>query len=438
MVLDKLFGWIRKKEEEPAITFGRYSDNNKSVRQVEKWTEADNLFKQNDYLDSINAFFEYLCDEEQKNVEREVVNGIIKFKLFQGSKLVRGEIDDKMLKAETIIAGMKEPSVPVMRRLLEMNFNLYYSRYTVHADRIYMRFDTELIAASPNKLYYGLKELATKSDKQDDLLVNEFSSLEPVDTDHVLDLPEEEKEIKFRYLQKWIRETLEYADTLDPEKFSGAISYLLLTLVFRIDYLISPEGKILNELEKIASIYYGKDKDDKSASQRNPQMIAGFKKILEKKKEEIFTQLFRSRYTFAIVVPHNLKALDDAIETALQNMAWYRDNNYPDIANRVMEYGFSYGQYSYSLPKPLTDLFRLLMQINYADYFLALGFKTIYYNEPTNEFEQEDIRDYIEETIEKWKPKYPSLNFKTRKLKFDTLVNFNESFLEEITELNFD
>lgn len=436
MVLDKLFGWIRKKQEDPQISFGRYSDNNKSVRQVEKWTEADNLFKQNQYTESINAFFEYLCDEEQQNVERASQNGKTHFTLYQGSKLVRGEIDSRMLKAETVLARMKEPSVPVMRRLLEMNFNLYYSRYSVHEDKIYMRFDTELSAASPNKLYYGLKELATKSDKQDDLLISEFSSLESIDTDHVLQLSETEKEIKFQYLQKWIKETLEYIDTLDSEKFSGAIAYLLLTLVFRIDYLVSPEGRILNELEKIASIYYGKD--DKTSSQRNPQMIAGFRRILEKKKEEIFSQLFRSRYTFAIVVPHNLKVLNEAIETALQNMQWYRDNNYPDIANRVMEYGFSYGQYSYSLPKPLTDLFRLFMQVNYDEYFRALGFKTSYYNETANEFEEEDIKEYIETVIERWQPKYASLNFRIKRLKFDTLVDFNQSFLEEVADLNFD
>lgn len=436
MVLDKLFGWMKRKEEDPQITFGRYSDNNKSVRQVEKWTEADNLFKQNQFTGSINAFFEYLCDEDQQNVERETVDGKTRFKLFQGSKLVRGIIDDKMLKAETVIALMKVPSVPVMRKLLEMNFNLYYSRYSVHEDKIYMRFDTELSAASPNKLYFGLKELATKSDKQDDLLVSEFSALEAIDTEHVMDLPVAEKEIKFQYLQKWINRTLEYIETLDPEKFSGAISYLLLALVFRIDYLIAPEGKILNELEKIASIYYGKD--DKSSSQRNPQMIAGFKKILEKSKEEIFSQLFRSKYTFAIVVPQNIKVLEDTIETALENMVWYRDNNYPGIANKVMEYGFSYAQYSYSLPKPLTDLFRLFMQVNYGEYFEALGFKTVYYNEAENEFEQDDIKEYIETVIDKWKTKYPLLNFKTRKLKFDTLVNFNQSFLEEVADLKFD
>ena len=36
-----------------------------------------------------------------------------------------------MLEAEVILAIMPQPSVPVMRRLLEMNFNLYYSRFAL-------------------------------------------------------------------------------------------------------------------------------------------------------------------------------------------------------------------------------------------------------------------------------------------------------------------
>ena len=436
MVFDKLFGWVRKKDEDPPIPLGRYSDNNKSVEKVQRWSDADELFKEKEYIKSLEAFFDYLCDDEQQNVTVSRDNGSLAFTLFQGSKIVRGKIENERVIAETAIARMAEPSIPVMRRLLEMDFHLYYSRYALKDNTILMLFDSDVSSATPNKLYYGLKELATKADKQDDLLISEFSFLEAVDTGHIVQLSEEEKTIKFKFLQKWIKETLDYIATLDTEKFSGGISYLLLSLVFRIDYLISPEGKILSELEKIASSYYSKD--DKSSPERNPVMIEGLKKILAKPSEELCSQFFRSKYTFAIVVPHNVKAVSEPIQTALQNMVWYRDNNYPDIANKVMEYGFAFSQYSYSLPKPLSDLFRLFMQINYGDYFKALGFQTVYYDEERNHFNEDAIDDKIDSIIYYWKPKYAALAFKTKKLKFDTLVNFNQSFLQEVSELNFD
>ena len=44
-MLEKIFSWSRKKPEEeaePAIRFGRYSDNNKTVDKVEMWNEDEN------------------------------------------------------------------------------------------------------------------------------------------------------------------------------------------------------------------------------------------------------------------------------------------------------------------------------------------------------------------------------------------------------------
>ncbi len=436
MVFDKLFGWARKKDPDPLIPFGRYSDNNKSVQKVQRWSDAEEHFKAKEFMQCIDAFFEYLLDEDQQNVVVNRDNGTIEFMIFQGSKVVRGKIDNEKITAEAAIARMPEPSIPVMRRLLEMGFNLYYSRYALKDDKIMMLFGSDIITASPNKLYYGLKELATRADKQDDLLISEFKVLEPQDTAHVEQVPETEKDIKYKFLQKWINETLEYVNTLEADKFSGGISYMLLSLVFRIDYLISPEGKLLSELEKIASSYYSKD--DKSSPERNPVMIEGFRKLLAKTRDEVSSHFFRSRYTFAIVVPNSMKTVNEAIMTAVQNAQWYRDNNYPVVANKVMEYGFAFCQFSYSMPKPLSDLFALFMQVNYSDYFSALGFGTNYYNHDENQFDGDAIEDRIDAIIELWKPKYPSLSFKTKKLKFESLVNFNQSFLQEVSELNFD
>jgi hypothetical protein len=323
-----------------------------------------------------------------------------------------------------------------MRRLLEMNFNLYYSRYALDGDRLCMRFDSEIETANPNKLYYGLKELATKADKQDDLLVEEFSLLQPLDIEHIIPIPEAEKEVKYAFLQKWVKETLEYINTLDSEKFSGGIAYLLLTLSFRIDYLVTPEGKLLHDLEKIVDIYYRKD--EKPIVDKNNGMIEGFRKILDRSKEQVFPFLFRSKHVFSIVTPQNHKAVSDAVSNAALNMTWYRDNNHPVIANKVLEYGFAFCQYSYSLPKPLSDLFRLFMQVNYSDYFSALGFSQTLYDPQSNRFEQEEIEEEIETTIEIWKKKYLKLQFKTKNLRYDSLVSFNHTYTTEIGNLNFD
>ena len=436
-MLDRLFGNRKKKEEpEPDIFFGRYSDNNKPAGKVSRWTEADNLFKQKKYVESIDAFFEYLRDDSVQNVVYERNGAEGRFELYQGSKIVRGTFNDKQLSAEVTLAKMPQPSAPVMRRLLEMNFSLYYSRFALDNDRLCMRFDSNIEGATPSKLYYGLKELSTKGDKQDDLLVQDFAALQITDVEHITALPLKEKEIKYEYLQKWLKETLDAVAAVDADKFSGGISYMLLSLIFRIDYLLCPEGKLLHEMEKTAAIYF--KKDERPAAEKNRDITEEFKKIQAKAKEEIFSYLFRSKHTFAIVAPQNHKAVTDSIHAANQNMGWYRDNNYSFIASQVTEYGIAYCQYSYSLPRIITDLFHLYMRVNYGDYFQALGFHTMYYEADKAAFNSEKIIDQVKAIQDKWRSKYPNADFKVQNLRFDNLVNFNQSFTNEIEYLNME
>ena len=434
----KLFGRNKKKDQPqagPDIPFGRYSDNNKPVAKVNRWTDADNLYKEKKYIEGIDAFFEYLRDDTAQNVVYERNGAEGRFHLYQGSKIVRGHFNNEVLKAEVTLARMPQPSVPVMRRLLEMNFNLYYSRFALDNDRLCMSFDTAIATASPSKLYYGLKELSTKADKQDDLLVLDFTMLETTDNEHIIVVPESEKEVKYEYLQKWIKETLDTIAGVDTDKFSGGNAYMLLALIYKIDYLITPEGKLLHDLEKITGIYF--KKDERPVIEKNRDMIEEFKKMQAKTKEEVFPCLFRSKYTFAIVAPQQYKTIADSIHGANQNLVWYRDNNYPFIATQIAEYGISYCQYSYSLPKAITELVHLYMMVNYSDYFAALGHKR-YYDPAKNQFAEEEISEKIKAIQERWKDKYPLLDFKTQNLRFDNLVNFDYSFTNELEFLNME
>lgn len=436
-MLGKLFGWAKKKKEtDPDIIFGRYSDNNKTVSKIARWTEAEKLFRENKKQECLDAFFDYLLDDSQQNVihERNGQDGT--FSLYQGSKIVRGIYNEKELRAEVTLARMPKPTVPVMRRLLEMNFNLYYSRYAMDGERLCMRFDSDIQTATPNKLYYGLKELATKADKQDDLLVQNFSTLQPEDIDHIIPMSAQEKEVRYQFMQKWIRDALEYISSLDSDKFSGGISYLLLTLAYRMDYLVAPEGPLLNEIEGIPDIYF--KKDNKPVAEKNRLMIEAYHKVQSKTKEQVSPFLFRSKHTFSIVTPQNYKTIVDAIKGAHQNMQWYRENGYPFIASKIIEYGLAYCQYSYSLPKPLSNLHRLFMNVNYNDYFKALGFSTTYYHADKKEVDKDEVIEEIEETVQEWQPKYPRLQFNTEALRFDSLLNFNYSFTKELVNLRFD
>jgi hypothetical protein len=438
-MLDKIFKRSKKTEPEaadPGILFGRFSDNNKPVSKVEKWNEADALFKEKKYSESIGVFFHYLRDDLLENVllDKNETGG--EFQFFQGSKIIKGNYNTETFEAEVVLATMPQPSVPVMRRLLEMNFNLYYSRYAISGSKLCMLFDSNIETANPSKLYYGLKELATKADKQDDLLVQDFTTLVPAGTDHIIEIPDEEKEIKYKFFQKWIKEVLDLIETVDVDKFSGGIAYMLLALAYRIYFLIIQHGKLQHELEKIVEIYF--KKDDRLVTEKNQDMIDGFMKLSARSREEFNPYLFRSLYTFSIVNPQNHKTISDAIYNANQNIGWYKENKQYKIAAQISEYGIGYCQYSYSLPRPITELFLLFMMVNYPDFFSELGYSREYYSLEKKQFNQSAIIEKIQSIEAGWKEKYPTINFKTEKLKFDDIVSFNQSFTTEVEYLNLE
>jgi hypothetical protein len=74
--------------------------------------------------------------------------------------------------------------------------------------------------------------------------------------------------------------------------------------------------------------------------------------------------------------------------------------------------------------------------VNYGDYFQALGFKETYYDVAKGTFNSEAIINKIRKIQEQWKDKYPAANFGTQNLRFDNLVNFNQTFVTEIEFLN--
>jgi hypothetical protein len=119
-------------------------------------------------------------------------------------------------------------------------------------------------------------------------------------------------------------------------------------------------------------------------------------------------------------------------------VAWYRDNNYPYIAAQIAEYGIAYCQYSYSLPKVITEFYHLQMQVNYPDYFSDLGFTSRLYDPVIMKFAEDEIIDRINAIQGRWKEKYPLLKYRVSNIKFDSLVGFNYSFTTELETLNLE
>jgi hypothetical protein len=415
--------------------FGRFTDSYKPKEKINYWTSASDLFEAKKYFESYREFVKYLSDDAIGNVKPLEGGSGADFELVQGSKLIRVHFTDEKVIAESQIAKFDKLSIPFMRRLLEINYTLYYSRFAVKEDKILMKFDSNIFDCSPNKLYFALKELSTKADKQDDLLLDEFSVLHNTDENTVEELPAEIKEIKFKYFIKWISDTIKRIGELNESRFDGAISYLLLSVIYKTDYLLVPEGKITNEIEKLSQIYWASD--NKKLLEKNILIKDSMKKLLDYKKEDVMKSFYKVKATFGIMSPAAFTSITGVINDNMGNVKWYSENNYEDIALAILEYIAVYCFFMYGMPKPVMELFQLAETIINQEFFNEYGVKEILFNSGENKLNEDLIKQLIGGTLERGKQQFTELKFDLAKLDFSSRVLFISSLYKEMLNLNF-
>lgn len=420
------------------IRFGRYGDNNKSYTKAQQWYHADELFREKKYNESFCALFDYMRDDVEDNIHFTQEGDTFTFDIRQGSRQIHGSSDGRTITAQVPLAVMDQPVTATMRRLLDMNFSLFYSRAALDDNNtLYMLFDTDVATASPDKLYYGLREMAIKADRHDDLLLADFSTLRPAGEVHMEPLPQQEVEVKYTYFKKWIGDTLRLAESVNQDSFAGAIAYLLLGLLYRIDFLITPEGKLLLELERINAIYWEK-KEELPLIERNAQMKEGLRKLQTWTQQQFAANVFRSKATYSVNTPARQDKVKDHIFNANKDARWYADNKYPEIALQLNEYGLLYNQFIFNMPRVQTDLTLLYMAVLHAYYFKALGMTHQLYNPDTKEFDKDTIGQAATEAVQRYTDKYTRMRWDTDRTAYNSLYDFGVSFSEQIANLNLE
>ncbi len=421
---------------QPDIRFGRYTDSYKTRAQYDAWDRALDEFENEQYLECYRAFFKYLKDEKEQNVNFWEEEGKIQFEVFQGSKRMIGFADGKQFKAEAKVAKAKALNIGFMRRLVESNFDLKYSRFALNDDNdIIILFDTYTLDGSPYKLYYALKEVATNADKQDDLLLDEFEMLEPVEIEHLTQIEEDEKEIKYNFTTQQIESVFDEIQNgkLNADQYPGAIGYLLLNLCYKLDFLTRPEGFMMETLERIHRLYFAND--GSGVSKKNSLLQKEFQKLAERPKEDFFKEMYRVPATFGITSPVNHEKVVSLIDGELNNMDWYKDHKHYKIALSIPGYIAGHCLFQFAVPKPDRELFLLYFQVVESNYFKALGFTLNYYDSEKQQFNSKAIKRGIKNIVENNKEDYPTLNPNLANLNFDSLCDFAKSYMLMIKDL---
>jgi len=415
------------------VKFGRYTDCNKNKKQIDFWNTAVSKFKEKSYMESFEALLNYIRDEEVDNVKITRTEDNIAFELVQGSKVVRGKATPTCFYAESKIIQMDSPSLPVMRKLMGINYTLLYSKFALKDNVLMMKFSSSAIDASPNKLYAALKELAKKADQQDDLLAAEFASLKSIDTDQIIQLSETEREAKYSALVTWINDTKTEIAKHDPAFMAGGIAFMLLNLSYKIDYLITPQGALTDSLEKIQQMFFAKD--NLSTAEKNKNIMAEFDKIANWPKEKVLAGLYNVKCTFAIANPAAHKTVMDMMFDERNKVGWYRDNNYPQIVEAVYSYMINYAFFNYGMVYPVSDLLNMALHILNHDYYEKFGAspKLVDAGRVLNMI---NIKNEISRIVKKSNLEYPHVKLDANVLNYTSPTNFIDSLVVELDKLD--
>ncbi|OWY23562.1 hypothetical protein C7N43_26635 [Sphingobacteriales bacterium UPWRP_1] len=435
-VIDALFDFFAPNAKEPDVKFGRYSDSYKTDLQHQSLDNATHEYEKGNYLEAYRHFFTYLCDEKEDNVHFEVTGNEIHFSLLQGSKRISGVAGTGKIWAETAMAKAKSLNVSLMRKLMEMNYALRYCRYALHNDIIYLKFNTGILDGSPQKLYFALKEMAISADRQDDTLLNEFSNLEAIDSSHIRQMPDEEKSVKYSFFRKWTEETLQEVRRLDPNIFSRGISYLLLNLAYKTDYLIVPHGTVMDAIERVHILYFNEN-EDAAIVEKNAAMIREFEKMLAILPDEFNRQLYCTQTTFGITNFATPGQVADIIYELLQDAKEYKRRKQLTIAHGVVEYIMHYCLFHYGMPQCIRELLHVGIRVLNGTYFEALGFTEQFFNPNTNSFDKPAIKHCVSAIGKRALKDYPLFDFDVKNLDYRSATDFVYSLLLEIANCNY-
>ncbi len=438
-IIDSLFGRKEPVRNQPKISFGRYSDSYKSEKEYDAWDEALSLFEDEKYLESYRKFFTYLNDEQQGNVEFREENGEITFKIFQGSEVVTGIASRSKLTARAKVVESISLNIGMMRKLLEKNFELKFCRFGIdNENAIFLLFDSYSVDASPYKLYYGLKELATTGDKLDDLLLAEFKGLRPDSGGAISPLSELEKEIKYRYIRDSLNlviNEVEHGD-LEVNRYPAGIGFLLLALVYKLDFLIRPEGLMMEILERAHRFYYANNSE--GVIEKNHDLLKELKTLKARSKDDFFKEMYEVKATFGITPSTSFAQLVGTIDMNLSQMDWYEEEGYEKVALSIPQFIVGHCLFNGAVPLPIRDLFTLFYRVTEYTFFDKLGFKPPIVQSVDDKLviSKREIREELKVITKKYEGIYPNFNPSVSAIEFQNLSKFARSFLLMVRNLD--
>jgi hypothetical protein len=427
--------WMFGSSEEisPDIKFGRYSDLYKDSSKKKSWDLALQASEANDYLNVYKHFIEYIRDDDAQNFASiKSDDDSLDFAFYQGSKVINVCINNEFIEAEAKIAKCINPHLEVFRSLLEDNYTLRYCKYCLDEEQnLTMVFQSNHKDANPYKLYYGLKELATIADHKDDALINKYSEFEAINNKHIKAVNSVVMKAKFEYFSNEVNALLHSInnDALTTRSQMGSFAFLVSSFAYKMDYLLVPEGRIMQKLDKIIELV----NQESSNLHANSSEIMHLLQLLNNKDEfDLSHEFYDSKHTFGVTSPVDHQYVADLIQSNQETLKWYISKHQFKLSSAVCDFVLGKLIYDHALPAYDRDLAQLYFRVTEPIYFSSLGMKGLVKGGKIKKSEVLAIIDQINSNAKK---DGITLQINQSKLMWDN-ISFGPSLLYLILNLN--
>ena len=419
----------------PEIKFGRFAEPEETDEMAAVRNAADKLYKEGDFLGAYVSFFEYMRMQGGPAVEI-VFNEdtqMLHFDIIQGSKIVKGAITAGEVFTWADIATFDTLDVALMRSLLTQNTNFAYCKFAVYDNIISLMQRCPIKDMSPGAFNEMLSEIAITSDSVDDVLVEQFPNLHAINTENIISLPESEISAKIKFLHEWIHDAQQQVQTTvdDPTR-----TYIILTAIFKILYLISPEGSLLHHFRQIYSIYAnGYNPEERNSPEINHKMLTELEDIDKKSDNELKSSIYKVRAVFPEISYMAFAEMAESLNSHFVLIDTCIDSGRYDLVQTMCEYAAGLNHVHHGMPSAAQDLLLIFWRVLNQDYFNALGFDDEFISPHSQTLAAIKISKEIDETIKKYTKVYPNLSFNTANLDFGTIPGFAYTFLKEFAAL---
>ncbi len=318
---------------------------------------------------------------------------------------------------------------------MERNYQLTYAYYFSDDEYIKLKLFLDNITMNPHKVFFPLREIALNADFDKEYTKSEFLDIPIEDTEHLSAMNESELQLKYDFLHRWIDESTAKISTLPSNDNAAMQSFILLYLIFKIDYLLVPKYGISQKSSKKIQEYFSDE--NATVEAKNEELRVYINKLKEMDFEEFKTNFYNAKYTFNPLEKTSQEEIEVFITESLAKIRWYKNNRYNQVIPTIYNYVALYILYNYGLHVVLKNLLHTLVEIQDPDFFTSLGYTPLY-NKENSTFAKRAIISRIDEIIAPHQSRFKLLKPFGDELNFTSLNEFSNSFYLQIKNLNFE